>query len=413
MGTRAKTKAKWTFMVYMAGHNTLSSAGDEDLREMRVVGSTANVNIVAQFDKAGDRGTNRYLVRPGGTNEPTIALGETDCGSPKVLRDFVSWVAQTYPAERYGLILWSHGNGWEPAELDRIAASVRSPKYTPRELVHRSSSSTGKTFFRTTWERVFQLPTPAARAICVDDGSGHSLDTIELGKVLAAANQALGQPIDLLGMDACLMSNLEVAYQVKPYVRYIAASEDSEPENGWPYDTVLRKLVDSPDLPTAVLAQHIVHSYIKSYTDIKCPDPVTQAALDLSRIGIVTEPLDGLAGVLIGKMRNVKIKIRDAQFDSANFYYNTLWDIADFSGQLAKRTRDKDLLQAVKNLGVALRPDPKGFIIAEKHSGAKVDRCKGVNIYLPLTRDVSQFYDELDFAQQHRWAAMLHAYHAT
>ena len=31
--------SKWTFMVYMAGDNNLSSAGEEDLREMRRVGS--------------------------------------------------------------------------------------------------------------------------------------------------------------------------------------------------------------------------------------------------------------------------------------------------------------------------------------------------------------------------------------
>jgi hypothetical protein len=208
------------------------------------------------------------------------------------------------------------------------------------------------------------------------------------------------------------MSNLEVAHQAKPYVRYMVASEDSEPNNGWPYDVVLRKLVDSPDLPTATLAQHIVHAYVKSYTDINYPSPVTQAAFNLSRIEKVTRPLDSVAGVLTGKMRNVKIKIRDAQFDSAHFYENTLWDIADFSGQLAKRTRDKDLRQAVKDLQVALRSDPGGFIIAEEHNGAKVDRCKGVSIYLPLITDVSQFYTELDFAQQHRWAAMLQAYHA-
>jgi len=152
-----RTKAKWTFMVYMAGDNSLSSAGDVDLREMRTVGSNTDVNIVVQFDNAGNSGTNRYLIRHDGLDEPTIFLNETDSGSPNVLGDFISWTAQTYRAERYALILWSHGNGWQPTELDRIAKSVASPQYNSRELANRSSS-TGKTFFRTTWERLFQLP---------------------------------------------------------------------------------------------------------------------------------------------------------------------------------------------------------------------------------------------------------------
>lgn len=42
-----KEKAKWTFMVYLAGDNNLSTAGDKDLSEMRTVGSTADVNVVA------------------------------------------------------------------------------------------------------------------------------------------------------------------------------------------------------------------------------------------------------------------------------------------------------------------------------------------------------------------------------
>lgn len=397
-------------MVYMAGDNSLSSAGDVDLREMRTVGSNTDVNIVVQFDNAGNSGTNRYLIRHDGLDEPTIFLNETDSGSPNVLGDFISWTAQTYRAERYALILWSHGNGWQPTELDRIAKSVASPQYNSRELANRSSS-TGKTFFRTTWERLFQLPSPSARAICVDEGSGHSLDTIELGKVLKAAKSVLGQSIDLLGMDACLMSNLEVAYQARPYVNFIVASEDSEPNNGWPYDKVLRKLVDDPDQPVSSLAQHIVKSYIEFYENNNYPVAVTMTALDLSRIDLITKPIDKLADLLFDKMNSIKIKIRDAQIDSANFYDNTLWDIADFSEQLGKRSEDLDLLQAINNLKIAQSVDLAGFIIAENHWGARLDRCKGINIYFPLMSDVSQFYGELDFAQQHRWAKMLSAYH--
>ena len=59
------TKAKWTFMVYMAGDNSLSNAGDTDLYEMMKVGSTHDVNIVAEFDKTGTEGTKRYFIQKG------------------------------------------------------------------------------------------------------------------------------------------------------------------------------------------------------------------------------------------------------------------------------------------------------------------------------------------------------------
>ena len=127
-------KAKWTFMAFLAGDNNLSGAGDKDLWEMRQVGSTADVNIIAEFDNAGERGTNRYHVQRDGKNEHVESLGETDSGSPATLIDFITWAADNYPAERYALILWNHGSGWEPTEVDRIARSVDAPDYNSREV---------------------------------------------------------------------------------------------------------------------------------------------------------------------------------------------------------------------------------------------------------------------------------------
>jgi hypothetical protein len=47
--------ADWTVMVYLAGDNNLDGAGVADLREMKKVGSSASVNVIAQFDRAGSR----------------------------------------------------------------------------------------------------------------------------------------------------------------------------------------------------------------------------------------------------------------------------------------------------------------------------------------------------------------------
>ena len=90
--------AKWTFMVYMAGDNNLSEAGDVDLEEMRQVGSTSDVNVLVEFDNAGNLGTKRYHVQRQGHNETVETLGETDCGDPKVLNNFISWAVEKYPA---------------------------------------------------------------------------------------------------------------------------------------------------------------------------------------------------------------------------------------------------------------------------------------------------------------------------
>jgi hypothetical protein len=401
-------------MIYLAGDNNLSGAGPIDLAEMRRVGSSADVNLLAQFDSPGDAGARRYRIERGGLNEQAEALGVIDSGDPQVLSDFIGWSVEKFPAERYALVLWNHGGGWAPTEMDRVARSVNAQQFTVREANERAASRLGRVLFRTSLEKIFSLPTPAERAICSDDCSGHSLDTLELSSVLERAVGVLGRPFDLLGMDACLMSNLEVAYEVQAYVRYIVASEENEPAEGWPYDRVLQQIVDHPDLPTGDLAAHIVNSYIDSYLARHFSGPVTQSAFDLSRIDQVAGPLDELVESLLGLMPDVSYKLWQAQRRSASFFYATLWDIGQFCEELEKQDQSDAVKQATQKVAKALQAGKEQFVIAEAHSGPTVARCCGVNIYLqpPLLSAISRYYADLQFAKKHRWLDLLKAYHA-
>ena len=406
------TGSLWTFMVYLAGDNNLSAAGEVDLAEMRTIGSSTEVNVVAQFDNAGQAGTTRYHIRRKGLGEQAASLGKTDSGSPEVLLDFVKWAVTAFPAQRYALVLWNHGNGWEPTEIDRIAAGVDAADYSAREAAERSSSPLGKVFFRSSVRRIMELPSRAERAICSDDGSGHSLDTVELGAVMAEIVKLTGKPIDLLGMDACLMSNLEVAYQVRDRVRYIVASEESEPNEGWPYDRVLRTLVNDPRLGTAELASKIVRAYIQSYARRRYSGDVTQSALDPSRIQQLTQPLDDLAGELSRSMAAVAGEVWAAQRKSVRFYHSTLWDIGDFCSELARMTSHAGVRSAAQRVVQALVSGAGQFVVAESHRGAGMMNCTGASIYLPALTRISPYYEELDFAKSHRWAGFLKAYAA-
>ena len=408
-----KPNAEWTFMVYLAGDNNLSAAGDTDVAEMRSVGSSPDVNIVVQFDNVGNMGTKRFLVQKGGANEPGEALGETDSGSPEVLTEFVEWTVNKYPAKRYALVLWNHGGGWEPSEMDRIARQVNARNYDPREAVQRSATPLARAFFRPTIEKIMSLPSPGERAICSDDGSGHSLDTIELGNVLDKLVKKLGQPLDLLGMDACLMSNLEVAYQVRPYVRYIVASEETEPNQGWPYEQVLRHMVDHPDASTPELAAHIVEAYIKSYKDRNYAGAVTQASVNPSKVDKVAKAIDDLADALIAGMPEAADHIWKAQRKSNHFFYKTLWDLIRFCEELEKLTDSDRVRKASKEVRAILQPGPDNFVTAESDAGEGVKGCGGVSIYLlPALDEISRYYGDLEFAKKHKWLKLLEAYHS-
>src|SRR6059058_2509663 len=92
--TKAEKKS-WTIAVYMAGDNNLDPNAYLDLKEMKRVGSTADINIVAQVDSesAGSK-TTRYALSKGAAStlskDAKQKLGNQNTGDPQSLIDFVS-----------------------------------------------------------------------------------------------------------------------------------------------------------------------------------------------------------------------------------------------------------------------------------------------------------------------------------
>ena len=131
-------------MVYLAGDNNLDAAGVDDLLEMKAVGSTADVNIVAQFDRQG-KGlqTRRFYLRKGDNLDADVVaeLGETNTGDPAVLTDFATWAITTYPAQRYMLVIWNHGSGWDDSDIyeaarDEASLNINSIGIAFREITN-------------------------------------------------------------------------------------------------------------------------------------------------------------------------------------------------------------------------------------------------------------------------------------
>ena len=168
-------KADWTVMVYMASSN-LEYFAIEDFYEMAAIGSNRNVNIVTQIDRTGAQdfgsnvdwyddtrlgnwtGTRRGLVRAGDIPDGRwgTSLGEVNMGDANALADFVQWGTSTYQADRYALVLWGHGDGFN---------------------------------------------------LVFDEQTADPISASELGQVLGQ----FSKPIDLVGADSCLMGMTEFA----------------------------------------------------------------------------------------------------------------------------------------------------------------------------------------------------------
>src|SRR4029079_3055801 len=92
-------RAKWTFMVYMAGNNSASGAARVDLAALREVGSTAAVGVATFVKERGGDATQRLLAQQAADDVVLTLPFGTDAGSPRTVLDFARWAIRERPAE--------------------------------------------------------------------------------------------------------------------------------------------------------------------------------------------------------------------------------------------------------------------------------------------------------------------------
>jgi hypothetical protein len=456
----------WTVLVYLAGDNgrflsSLEGEGFSDLAEMKSVGSGDAVDIVAQFDAMSDHGCRRYHLRKGSSlaNDLLQDLGDTNSGDAQVLLDFITWGVRTYPAERCLLVLWNHGAGWKDDDIYAPYRALLRQGGLPPIAPQISSRRVSRALFRRSLDSILEeeanqvllsgaahtshrsaaalppawgAPTPGphpaephgmtairsprpprARAICFDDSSKDFLDSRELSQVLKEATTLLGRKVDVLGMDACLMSMVEVAYQMRDGGSVMVASEDVEPASGWPYREILATLSATPTLSPAEVGKAITAHYVAAYDrSLLIADPVTQSALDLSHAAEAVAALDDFArGLLAGwRQKGLRSALGEARRQSQSFMDADYVDLYDFATLLATKTGAAPLSDACERLLAAIDPGKDGsLVLADGHAGLSERNAHGLSIYFPQ-RGVSPFYAALDMSKDCAWARFLQTY---
>jgi hypothetical protein len=401
------TKKKWTIMVYLAGDNNLDANGVIDLIEMKKAGTTADINVIAQFDRAGaGLPTTRYLLKKGTTLMADVvddSLGETNTGKPEFLYDFVKWGASNYQAEHYLLILWNHGQGWDDTDIF-AGERVRGPRLS-------RSGRISHAFFKTTVTHAAKLSASdikVSRAILIDDDAKDFLDCLELKQVLEDLKSLLGQKIDILGMDACLMSMAEVGYQMRNSVHYTVGSEETEPLDGWPYDAILGYLAANPGITPRELSTIIVKKYVEYY---KLKDEaVTQSACDLTVSDSLAMAMSALTKVLIQGLSDSKTLalIANARNRSQEYQVNDNVDLVSFCNLLKALVVSKAISNACDLVITAVK-EKQGLVFSAGYNGESMMQSYGLAIYFP-TRTISPLYARLDFVQKTGWGEFLKEY---
>lgn len=233
---------KWLIMLYQdAKDRVLDQDIFTDMNEAERTGSTDRVRIVAQIDRYRGPGTTRewssakrfYITRDVDLHtvhsQQVADIGQVNMADSRTLIDFATWAIKTYPSDKYVLIMSDHGMGWPGGWSD---PAVSSGALTNRGV-------------------------PITSAI------GNLMYTNDIDQALGTIRSQSGvDKFELIGLDACLMSQMEVLTVLSQHGRYAVVSEETEPSLGWAYTGFLDKLTANPDMTGADLSRTIVQTYI-------------------------------------------------------------------------------------------------------------------------------------------------------
>ncbi len=362
-----KAKAQWTFMVFLNGDNDLDPFGEKDLIEMKKVGSTSDVNIIVLQDRF--KKPARKLIVNKGEVKVIEEIGEIDMGDYKELVKFVKWAHEKYPAQKYLVDLWNHGSGWKKSQREKIF-----------------------------------------KGISYDEQSGNHITTPQLGIAMKQIKSIIGRNVDVLGMDACLMQMMEVGYEVRDSVNYIAASEETEPGNGWPYHLVLAPLVKNPDMSGADLAILTVQAYKKGYAN-NHDENTTQSAVDCSKFDAVCARLETFANAMTAKLGDAKIKagLKKAANEVQIYAYDDNCDLGHFCQLVNTHVKDDAINKAATELLAVLLSAPSKLVLANSITGpGGVKDSTGLAIYLPK-QSIAPNYKSIMLGKT-SWASFINAF---
>ena len=186
----------WAVYWYLCGSDLESGGGfaSADLQELMEVTLPDHVKVVIETGGASqwnndfvDADKLQRFVYSGNELELVDEQPSANMGETQTLADFLAFAEENYPAEKTAVVFWNHGGG----------------------------SVTGAAF-----DELY---------------GGDSLNLSELKEAFGSVWNLSEEkpPVELIGFDTCLMATVDVAAAFSDIGRYLVASEETEPANGW------------------------------------------------------------------------------------------------------------------------------------------------------------------------------------
>lgn len=298
-------------------------------------------------------------------------LGELNMGEANTLSDFIIWATTTYPAEKRLLWMYDHGDGW----------------------------------LGTCQDIVFD---PVTGSWVMDQ-----LNMTELKTALSTAYASIGSKVDVLAWYACMMGNLEVAYQLKDYVEVMVGCEQSDGVPAW---ITFRYLIENPSCNATELAERLVYDYYTPTTGWDWHHGGRQvqaevAAIDLTRLEGLVDSLEIFAQHLSDSLTEYRADIVSCRNEAMSFGHGNFVDLYHFVELIDQSGFPKD--QTMSDAIHQIKDGVEDAVFCLFHTDDEFVNTHGLTIGLPTWFLYNREYGILEISQDSAapsWSEFLKRY---
>ncbi len=238
---------EWVIYWYLCGSNLESEGGAAtiDLLELMDVQLPENVKVIIQTGGSSSwqneiinpEYIERYVYDSNGL-QLLEQLPLASMGAEETLSSFLAYGKENYPADKRSIIFWNHGGG----------------------------SVSGAAFD--------------------ENFSNDALTLDEMYRAFSSTYEVSEEnpPFELIGFDTCLMATVDVAYTFSDIGKYLVASQELEPGNGWFYTGWADALAKNPAMDGLELGKIICDTFIEGCELVGTAEDATLSVTNLAKV---------------------------------------------------------------------------------------------------------------------------------
>ena len=342
---------EFALLIYMAGDNSMAKEIEYSLQSIQKGARWGQGDVVVYLDRPNAI-PQLIKITQKGEQEQIKSYEEEDSGLVSSLTQALKDTQALYPKKKYGLVIWSHGDGWLP------------------------------------W----------LRSTAMDSSSGSAINIDELADALPDGG------LEYIWFDACFMGSIEVFYQLRGKARYLVGSPTEVvmagawDASGAPYHKMLPYLFGGGESLKKACAQFLQHYQEKpAGSTLQSASIVLVETAGLGRLHeAAARALGGKQGQLEGLDRS-KVQAYHRQDYSMKYYY----DLGDVVRNLGGS--DAGWLSAMEGCVLFKGATPR-FTQSTKvgeESYVEIDpkRFSGISCYLPLASEAESNHYRYYFAE--------------